>query len=427
MAKMSTKGIAWIIIGAVVFIIAILYFMAYLFRSPYKYDWSESYDPKSNQPYGLMLVQDMLKEYHPKEAFKVMDDRVIKELKPDENKPSNYVFIGANQYYDSVTVSHLLEYLRMGNTAFIASSYVPYQLLDNLHEDEAYYLDDYSYTYSYAGLYDTTISVNFEHPSLRLKEPLDFTFFSYGEKYGYYWDYVGEDVVADSLTSYALLGSIQDTAYNYIKIHVGKGALLIHTNPLLFTNFFMASENGYKYFNGVFSHLNNGPIYWDEASKLPDFTWGQNQSFKEGPFRYILSQPALKYALYLVLALVILYVLFRAKREQKVIPVIARPENTSLDFLKTVSILYFMQHNHQKLAHDQWELFLSHIRERYNLPTRKFDEAFFQRLVQRSQISREQLNRIFEKYKFIADQDKISEDLLSEFYQLLQHYYTNSK
>ena len=64
------------------------------------------------------------------------------------------------------------------------------------------------------------------------------------------------------------------------------------------------------------------------------------------PLRVILQYPALKWALYLLLAGALCYVLFRARREQRPIPVIHPPENKMLEFIATVSSLYYKQKEH---------------------------------------------------------------------------------
>jgi hypothetical protein len=49
------------------------------------------------------------------------------------------------------------------------------------------------------------------------------------------------------------------------------------------------------------------------------------------PMRFILNNPPLRYAWYLLLLGLLIFVLFNAKRKQRIVPVIEPLKNTSLD------------------------------------------------------------------------------------------------
>ncbi len=45
--------------------------------------------------------------------------------------------------------------------------------------------------------------------------------------------------------------------------------MFIHTNPLVFTNYFLTKKDKMAYVSGVFSHLDGTDVIWDEYSKVP--------------------------------------------------------------------------------------------------------------------------------------------------------------
>ena len=50
---------------------------------------------------------------------------------------------------------------------------------------------------------------------------------------------------------------------------------------------------------------------------------------QESPFRYFLEQPPLRWALYLTVLTILIFMLFTARRRQRVIPVVEKPKNKS--------------------------------------------------------------------------------------------------
>ncbi len=428
MAKGGNKTLV-IVLSIIAGVILLLWLIFKWFApEPYKYDWYTYWSTESDQPYGLLVAHKLLDELSEDGVDDIKED-LVRELPIDDESNSAYIFVGEHMYLDSADIDHMLKYLRAGNTALIASNYIPYQLLDNLNEHYEIYLDDFSTSSAYSEIQDSAVQVNFTHPELKKDTSYSFRY-RYQMYYPYYnWRYIHEDIIYDTSITYAELGNLDDQHMNFVKIDVGDGTLLLHSNPILFCNYYTTENDGFEYFNGVVTHLEEGPVYWDEASKMPSMDFGGNGGINigEGPFRYILSQPPLKYALYVILAMALLYVLFRAKRRQRIIPIRHPNSNTSLDFIRTVGSLYYLQRNHRKLSMDQMALFLSNVRDRYGLATKEIDKQFVARLAQRAKLSKQEVQVIFDKYQVVKTNEQISEELMVEFYQVLQHFYINAK
>ena len=64
---------------------------------------------------------------------------------------------------------------------------------------------------------------------------------------------------------------------------------------------------------------------------------------QQSPFRYFLAHEPLRWALYLTMITIILFMIFTAKRRQRVIPVIHEPANKSLEFTELIGTLYFQK------------------------------------------------------------------------------------
>ena len=204
---------------------------------------------------------------------------------------------------------------------------------------------------------------------------------------------------------------------------------------LLFSNIQLIDEEHLAYADRVFSYLNEGPIYWDDYSRASEFVarhYNRNNPFNktlssESPLQYILSQPPLAWAWYLLLGLGFLYLIFRGKRKQRIIPVLEENKNTSLEFLSTIGRLYFLRNNHKELAIQKMKLYLAFIRERYHIQTKALDAAFIKRLAVKSEIQEEKIDQLLMLSKNIHNSNYVSEVTLIDFHNKIDHFYKNCK
>ena len=99
---------------------------------------------------------------------------------------------------------------------------------------------------------------------------------------------------------------------------------------------------------------------------------------------YWLSQPALKWAWYLALLGMLIFMIFNAKRRQRVVPIITPLPNTTLDFTKTIGNLYYQEGDHQNIVDKKIIYFLEKIRNEYLIDTTVLDDNFVKKLHQKT-------------------------------------------
>lgn len=80
----------------------------------------------------------------------------------------------------------------------------------------------------------------------------------------------------------------------------------------------------------------------------------------------------------------ILFVIFNAKRRQRIIKIINPLQNTTLNFVKTVSNLYYETQDHKNLVDKKITYFLEHIRTTYNINTSVLDDVFVDKLTSKT-------------------------------------------
>lgn len=390
---------------AIALLAAIFYYYNSI-RTP-RFDWNdgwgkEAYSEESTQPYGTQILHRLLKGYFP--GKKVLDIRksVGAELPEDSTFHGSYVFVGGALYLDSVSMAALVRFVKAGNTAFIASKTIPMSLLSEVFQYEC----DNVVQQDYAFLQDTTATVYLHSDSVRLQYVVQ------NKPRAYNWHYMDARGLCEG-SSQRALGFLNDTLINFAELPLGAGRLLLHTVPVALSNYTLLRPDARPYIAQVLSHLPEGDIYWDAVSRVPEQVGRRrnNSDYRsledEHLLSYILRQPALAWAWYLLFGLAVLWFIFRAKRRQRVIPVLPKNENASYEFIETISNLHFRQRNYQGLCRENMKLFLAQIRERYNLITPfdaqtglpRIDEGFLTRLAQVSERPIASVRDIFARYE----------------------------
>jgi len=468
-----------IILLGVISMVALVYFV-WVYQADSRHNWTELYhhDDDKPQPYSNEVLLKLLDGYFPDNEVTVFDKTRLAESLPadttDDIEVSNYVFIGKNMYLDSTDRNTLLDFVERGNTAFIATRNMPFRLSEKLYaracdtlnelkfeeaeerverenmvtdsfyiydddtifwvdtdvyegETEEWHLEDDNYYYP-EKKYDTTVYMNFTHPQLKRDTAYTYQYVYRNKPNSYYWNKWTEPKLCDSSAAFVRLGYMEPDRINFVKIPYGEGSFLLHSNPIVFTNYHLLDEDAVAYASSVFSHLPEGDIYWDEKTK--DFYYdggGNNNDFMQSPLSYILSQQSLRWAWYLMLGLVVLFVVFRAKRKQRIVPIRAANTNTSLEFVWTIGRLYHQQQDHKNLTEKMMYLFKDFVRRRYGIRLKDDDEKALSKLVIKSEIPETQVNEIFTRYSRMSREESVSEDYLTNFYRALERFYKNCR
>ncbi len=390
--------------------------------------WYEDYTERHKEPYSLYFAEKILKNYYPKKGFVEVQKNFSEDLKSNQYKEGNYFFIGQNYYTSSASTDSLLQFVAKGNTAFIASKNLPYHLLFKLFKGNTYCGEE-DYTGEEA-IFSYRSTVNLLHPNLALKvgNPLYFKGRQIGKKTKHRWNYIPAQYLCEQ--GLIPVGTLDKNQVNFAYIQHGKGRVYLHTNPEAFLNFFLIEESGKKYFDGVLAHLKDDLIYYDIASRFPKREeWARNnQSFDktEGPLTYILSQRSLAYSWYLLLSMGLLFMFFRSKRKQRIIPIPVRNENTSLVFIQNISNLYFQQGNNKQLIEKKYIYFFDFIRTKYNMTLRE-PADFVKKLAQKSGVEESKLTELLVLQKNIKNTTFLSDTTMTKVALLINQFYSNCK
>ena len=346
---------------AVIIIIA----MSVESSKPVTIDWTETYNERHTKPYGLKILH--------KELTNLFDNVSIKNIrntpyeyfndKYDWNNykytiEGSYVSIHPSFYTDESSLIELFDFASEGNTIFMSTNEIPRYIQDSLGFKTNY---DYQLT-SKAEL--GFFNENLDNNAITFEKGIKNIHFT----------------EIDTLTTIPLgyQKFSQDSIYtNFVKIPVGEGAFLLHTQPVAFTNFHLLKEDHFKYAEGVLGYIPTQDIYFDSVNKV-----GMDES--DSPLRFILSQPPLRWAWLLSLLTLVVFILFNVKRKQRIVKIINPLENTTLDFTKTIGNLFYETRDHRNVVQKKITYFLEHLRNDYLMDTQVLDEPFVKRLASKS-------------------------------------------
>lgn len=396
----------------------IIGFILFEIYKPKPTDWIPTFSNKDKIPYGCELLYKVLPDIFPNQ--KITDEKMpLFSKKKNVNLPhqSNYLYIFRYFRTDSSSLTKLLNYVQKGNSVFIASENF-FGLDDTLHFQTSYLQD--------LALNDS-ISINFVSPTLKKLNDYHYQ----NQSADTYFE------INDSPKSrkfFKILGKNNKGLPNFIQIRFGKGYFFLNTVPMAFTNFYMVKSDNAEYVFKALSYLPEQPTFWDEYVNVTSLgktiksisksreAKGE-EDIEESPLKFIVSQPALKWAYFILLSALLIYLIFEGKRRQRIIPIIETPQNTSLQFVETIGSLYYNQKDHKSIAVKKITHLLAYIRTKFYLRTTEIDQTFKNDLSNKSGMAVKEINDLFDYISFVHNNDYITENQLITLNEHIEKFY----
>lgn len=194
----------------------------------------------------------------------------------------------------------------------------------------------------------------------RLAYTLSTAGYDYRQDSLYVGDFTGFDTIVDEKERIERIDTFAiKKVPTAVSVPYGKGEVIFVSSPLLFTNYGMLEGNTSVYIFRLMSYLADLPVYRTEAYVKTDAMLVAEQS----PFREFIKRPPLRWALYLALLGVVLFMIFTARRRQRVIPIMSKPANRSLEFIQLIGTLYYQRKDHVDLVRKKFKLFAEELRK----------------------------------------------------------------
>ncbi|MBB6273200.1 hypothetical protein HDF26_003660 [Pedobacter cryoconitis] len=377
----------------------ILYLVAQYYK-PKATDWSPSYLKEDKIPYGLYILNHEKTAIFPEAVFKTSRLPVYNTLKNNSYQNTSYLFIAGNLKFDRLDYQELVKFMARGNQVFMAAFDLGKLLNDTLKLE---------------------INNNFI-PRLK-SEPINFVNPSLKSKQGYVFEKgIGDQYFSRVDSSRCtVLGRNGKGDVNFVKYAFGKGALYILPNPQLLTNYGLLNPAGAAYTAKALSYLQKTEtLIWDEYNTAGTSDNGSILSV-------FLKYDQFRWAYYLSLTGLLIFVIYEIKRRQRIIPVLLPLKNSSADFVKVVGKVYYQERDNQDIAQKKINYFLEFIRLTYRLKTLKTDGELASSLILISGVQEETVRELFSVINGIQSGNKVTDLLLIELNKLIEKFYNQAK
>jgi hypothetical protein len=394
----------------------LLGFVEYL--TPKPINWKRTYSKDDKIPYGSYLVYELLPQLFGNKAI-IPNNKTFYELAQEGTFDTseqndleigiNFILLNENFAPNQQETSSILDIADKGGIFFIASQNFGGTFADTL----GIVTSDYGTWFLKYDNKDEKVNVNLVNPNFNQQ---NYNF--YEHTVPFVFKNLKTTTLID-LKKIKILGQYRNEP-NFIYMPYGNGGFYLHTCPLVFTNYNMLSENNHEYIATAFSYLPKNTVVWDEYYKT-----GRTEA--KTPLRFILQNESLKYAWWIFIASVILFMVFKSKRTQRIMPIMKLPQNTTLDFTQTIGNLYYQRRDDANLANKKIIYFLEHIRSNFHINTNKLDNEFIENLSMKSGFEANKLKRIFGLIADVQRYNMISEIQLIELSRWIDDFYDIGK
>ena len=370
-------------------------------------DWEESFNEKSNKPYGTSILYKEIPNLFKDKKIRTIYHQPKSYLRANSEDgfgehiaKGNYIIIGNSDYLEDDSIDELLHFVDTGNTLFISDYYFPQKLHDTLDISVDFVKnkkDSISYLYlKHLDIHDIKLD----------KNSSDQYFSEYNE------------------TNSTVLGhsKIDYKHPNFLEVLFGKGKIFLHLEPKALTNYHILKEDRYKYIEGVLSHLPNADIYFDSYTKIQ--TSYNSDVEKESNLSWFMEQLSFSWAVWTAIVFGILFMIFNAKRRQRIIKIIKPLQNTTVAFVKTVSNLYFDTKDHKNLIDKKIAYFLEKIRNDLNLNTDVLDETFIETLASKTGNKKVHVKKLVNYINLMKSKNEFFEENLIKLNRYIEAFYS---
>jgi hypothetical protein len=357
---------------------------------------------KDDNPYGTTVAYDALPFIFPDAEISI--DRNKAFGVPSGEGKAAHIIITDFMDAEPADVTALMNFVGEGNIVFISANRFSDGLLKNFQ------------------IRATNVRRFTREPdslTVGVYNPVDAAYrsFSYpGDSYDNYVTRLDTQYVS-------VLGRDGHGRPDFIRLNYkGGGAVYLHFAPLAFSNFFLLHKQNMAYYANALSYL---------PSTIKRFVWDDyfRYTHRNGSFStlgFIMRNPALALAFWLLLFLLLVVYLFDSKRRQRQIPVIAPLSNTSLDFVRTIGRLYYQRRDNHNLASKMVMHFNDQVRTRYHLAGTTPEDGFVDRLAYRTGYPKQELAGLVEYMRELPTKAFVSDEELLDFYRQLEAFYKHT-
>ena len=347
-----------------VVIVAVIAFFVYVASLNKTYFWNETYSHTDDQPFGCKWFDSIAATTMPK-GYTYYEGNFQKLMSTKERKA--LLVMNQTYFWDSLAIVKLDSFIHVGNKLMLVTNRLSPDLND--------WLQLWERTYNDFSTNDLIATLKGETPkdtvvwtgSDVLRTPFCDGFLScfVDTMYGYTVTatvkvYFNEDSMYDD-------GRVRRVRNHTKALPVslcrrwGKGHIYIVLTPLFFTNYGALDPDISLYLNRQMAQISDLPVYRVKSDILCAND-SEIDHTKMSPLRFMLTERPLRWALYTILTAIVIFMVFTARRRQRVIPVMEKPVNRNLDFARLIGSIYCRKHDNNDLVRKKYTYFKEELR-----------------------------------------------------------------
>jgi hypothetical protein len=365
-----------------------------IINKPKQVDWTDSLAKEDKIPFGTYILNQNLPQLF---DGKVLDNKsdIYNLYAKDSLKNHNILIIAKTINFTKTDFNQLIKLAKAGNNIFLSA----YQFSSTI-------TNGLSFTVGTGSSFENA-EVKFTNPALKDKT------------YNFDRGTAGLYFYKAKFKGTKTLSINEKAKPNFIKIPFQKGNIFISPNPLIFSNYCLLNDSLRAVSSTMLSYLpKEKPLVYTEY-------YLNNLNPDINLLGTLTKYPALKWAYYLAVFTLLVYVILNLKRRQRAIPVLSPLKNNSLNFVKTISQIYYQQKNHHQLGIKKINHFFEFIRNRYRLNLTDKEE-FIKSLSAKSGIDHSEIIDILNNSEKIKSIKQISELELIKISNLIDKFYKNA-
>lgn len=373
-------------------------------------DWTRYFNSEKTTPFGTYVLRGELDEIFHESLINDLNETLYSYFSDNYHHDYDelrYIYINDYLVHDQEAWTELAYFVEHGGTAFIST-----------HSFKDFQIDDLEIELS-----------SFENKpkgptvSLSVKNKPNKTYkYDKGAGVSYFSKYNHE-----TTTVLGYLESNNEKQPNFIKVNYGDGYFLLHSEPIAFTNYYLLKTDNYTYVSDVFSYIDDGEILWNNKRFQSINESGRNDGGFFNALSFMMKHESLKVALYLLIIMGLLYLLFNSKRRQRIVPIVLPYENYTLDFAKTLAELYRHHPDHKAMVQYKINYFLEQIRVNHNITSKDTEKNFSELLSAKSGVDLSTCQILVANIEDLKTKDKIRQEDFFKLQSLIDTFNKKSK
>lgn len=305
---------------------------------PRVFEWIETYDPVSDEPYGTLIFSELTKDTGLEHIFS------SPELQYTEWSERATLIIERRIKVKPNDENAIREIIRVDGDVWLFARDFRSDLIDSL---------------------GFRFDVIRNPPRLYRYEFKNRVFNHKNEDDDYNFAYI------DSVPSGARVDMTLNGKPVLVSMQMGNGRLNVSTVPFIFANHYLLKDQNAELAESVFAAMPDAMLWSHYFNPfVGDFSMGGPQDRD-----FLNDHPPIYYALLLTLLAVLLFILVNLKRRHRIVPPFKPLRNQTLDFVETVGQLHFRYRDHREIARRRLRYFREFVRKHYHTDIHTNPEA----------------------------------------------------